>query len=371
VEKLFTVLIPDAESGHTLPVTRCLSDIKGIEIHSLSKDPKSASRYSLRSKSFRVVETDESNEIKIDYLLKAIKRTNADIIFPIDEASVYYFSKNINHFNKVVALPPIPSVEIFEKSTNKGLLAEFLTNKNIPTPKTIIANKTTEFFTKLRNMPFPVVAKPAIGHGGIGIRKFDNYEKAEKFFTEEIDNRFGDYVAQEFIDGYDIDCSILCKSGVIMAYTIQRGFIPRAHPFAAPAGIQFLKNDELLSVVNRFAKEIKYNGIAHIDLRFDNKTKSYILLEVNARYWGSITGSLIVGVNFPYLACLLAKGMSFERQDYRHGIYVEYVTATKKLFRGIFHKMDHKIRLKESDYKYILRDPIAEIYNIFRRKAHR
>jgi biotin carboxylase len=368
---LFTVLIPDAESGHALPVIRCLSEIKGLVIHTLSKDPKASLRYSLRSRSFRIAEIDENNELKADFIIKAIRRTNADIIFPVDEAAVNFFSRNLEQFKKIVDLPPIPSVDVFQKSINKYLLAEFLGDNDIPSPLTIFAGKTDEFYSKLKSMHFPVLAKPAIGNGGIGIQRLNNYEKAEKFFKEELNGFFGDYVAQEFIDGYDIDCSILCRDGEIIAYTIQRGIIPRARSFAAPGGIQFLKNDDLLNVVNRFVKQLKYNGIAHIDLRYDNLTKTYKILDVNARYWGSLTGSLLAGVNFPYLACLMAKGIKFKKPEFNHGFYTDHITATRKLIRGIFHKTDQKIRFKETDYKYILQDPIAEIYNIFRRKAHR
>jgi biotin carboxylase len=367
---LFTVLIPDAESGHALPVIRCLSEVKGIVVHTLSKDPKASLKYSFRSKSFRVAETDENNELRADFLINAIKRTNADIIFPVDEAAVNFFSKNIDRFKKIVALPPIPSVEVFQKSINKYLLAEFLASNNIPSPATIFAGKSTEFYSKLKNMQFPLLAKPAIGNGGIGIRSLNSYEKAERFFREELNGKFGDYVAQEFINGFDIDCSILCREGEIIAYTIQRGIIPRARSFAAPGGIQFLKNDDLFDVVRKFVKQIKYNGIAHIDLRYDNLTKTYKILDVNARYWGSLTGSLLAGVNFPYLACLMAKGIPFEKPEFNNGFYTDHITATRKLIRGIFHKSDQKIRFKETDYKYILKDPVAEIYNIFKRKAH-
>ena len=367
----FTVLIPDAESGHAVPVIRCLSEVKGLVVHTLSKDPKASLKYSFRSRSFRVAETDENNELKTDFIINAIKRTNADIIFPVDEAAVDFFSKNMDQFKEIVALPPIPSVEVFQKSINKYLLAEFLASSNIPSPETIFAGKSTEFYSKLKNMHFPVLAKPAIGNGGIGIRSLKNYEKAEKFFKEEMNGCYGDYVAQEFIDGYDIDCSILCQDGEIVAHTIQRGIIPRSRSFAAPGGIQFLKNDDLFNVVKKFVKEIKYNGIAHIDLRYDNLTKTYKILDVNARYWGSLTGSLLAGVNFPYLACLMAKGMPFKKPEFNNCFYTDHITATRKLIRGIFHKSDQKIRFKETDYKYILQDPVAEIYNIFRRKANR
>ena len=165
--------------------------------------------------------------------------------------------------------------------------------------------------------------------------------------------------------------SLLAKDGKILAFTIQKGFIKRSNVFVASAGIKFLYNEKLYDNVDRLIKKLNFSGIAHLDLRYDMKQDEFKVIEVNPRFWGSLTGSVQAGVNFPYLACLAGMGVKFELPQYNHCRYIDHSTALKSMIKYPFARDDSRVKYKETDIKYILFDPIAEFVNIMKRRANR
>ena len=116
-----------------------------------------------------------------------------------------------------------------------------------------------------------------------------------------------------------------------------------------------------------FIKALNYSGVAHIDLRYDVKDKTYKIIDVNTRFWGSLTGSQIVGVNFPYLTVLAGLGIEFSIPEYKQGRYIDHTTAAKRMIQEIFSNKKDKINFYETDFKFIFKDPLSEFINIFQR----
>jgi len=142
---------------------------------------------------------------------------------------------------------------------------------------------------------------------GAGIVFFTNQAELEVFFTNQAElEQFlrnqedsADFIIQEFIQCYDLSCSVLCRNGEILAYTIQRGVIPGRERFQPPAGIEFVHQEQVIKNVKRLMQALKWSGIVNIDFIYDENDKQAKILEVNPRYWQSLLGSLFAGVNFP------------------------------------------------------------------------
>lgn len=265
------------------------------------------------------------------------------------------------------AITPVPSHEIFKVATDKWLLTNFLAQNQVLGPPTILYTADQNFYKRLHELSFPVLTKPVRGHGGKGIKRFDNPAAVLNFLKNVTKERTLQYIVQNYIHGYDVDCSVLCYEGKVLAYTIQRAVIGRSKRYAAPAGIEFIKDDQVLDIVNRLIAALNWNGIAHIDLRYDSQDGQIKVIEVNARYWGSLTASLIVGVNFPYLSCLAALDLTFPIPDYRHDYFIEYKTAMQEKLLKLLGKNNIHVKFKNTDLGYLVADPFAEIFNLYRR----
>ena len=362
-----SVLIPDGESGHALIVARCLAQIPDLELHILSKDPWAALRFSRRRQMYCPCPAHEGDNRYLDAINQAVKRTHADIILPVEEPAVQFLSLNRHTIAAWAATVPVPSPDIFEVATDKWSLAEFMNKNQIPGPPTILYTADKIFEQSLHELPFPVLAKPTRSDGGKGIRRFENPAEVVHFLRRMSGESPFQYIIQSVVHGYDVDCSVLCKDGRILAHTIQKGFIQRPKSFSAPAGIQFIQDDRVFDVVSRLVSALNWSGIAHIDLRYDNQDNQMKVIEINARYWGSLTGSLIVGVNFPYLSCLAGLNTSFPIPNYRLDRFIEHTTAIRQNVRRLLRKSSLFFNFKETDFGYILADPLAEVVNKLRR----
>jgi hypothetical protein len=168
------------------------------------------------------------------------------------------------------------------------------------------------------------------------------------------------YLVQSYIHGHDIDCSVLCQDGSLLAYTIQYGLVANAIRFRAPPAIQFVHDDRVLQVVESLVSRLKWSGVAHIDLRYDSDRERLYLLEINGRYWGSLFGSLCAGVNFPYLACLTAMNEKFPLPDFQDG----YFSSIGAHLRHTWKSPLKLAQLHRTPLRFGLADPLPELVRL-------
>ncbi len=381
-----SVLIPDGESTLTKHVVHCLAYFENVEIHILSKDPRASIRNSRFVKSFHAYDAERIgtvsfpsdnkvnaylNEIvtfhhydlaKGDALVSEISdratRVKADIIFPVDEHIVKILAARKDDLRRSALLAPLPSVETFVTAIDKWQLASNLKGSDVPHPATVRYSKGGSE-EAIRQLQFPVIIKPIDQGNALGIRTFDTPEALLTFFEDQSLQH--QYIVQPLIDGYDIDCSCLCQDGKILAYTIQRGILSGKNRFAAAVGIEFLQDDRVLKVTEKLMKRLNWSGVAHMDLRYDRQADEIKVIEINARYWGSLLGSLNAGVNFPELAIRTARGESFPVPSYTHNRYFMGRSPMKKLWTSRFGPSEERVHLRDTSLFFTLRDPMPAV----------
>ncbi|TEU11858.1 MAG: ATP-grasp domain-containing protein, partial [Anaerolineales bacterium] len=255
-------------------------------------------------------------------------------------------------------------------ANNKWLLFKLMQEHGIPTIPTVLCTLDSDFEQQIRHLEFPVLIKPVMAWGGEGIQRFDNvsqlYEFLEQCDSEKIKNR---YIVQSFLTGYVGGLNILCQQGQMLAYTIQQGFIPNPQEYAAAAAVQFVEREGVLDVATKLISALKYNGVANIDMFYDAEDNQVKILEVNARFWGSLRGSYVAGVSFPYLACLAALDIPFPAPDYELTRYIHSKTALKEGILSVLGRSQYeKFPLEETGLRYMLADPVAETLRALRQQ---
>ena len=71
----------------------------------------------------------------------------------------------------------------------------------------------------------------------------------------------------------------------------------------------------------RLLGPIGSHGVAMMEYKEDRRTGDFVLMEVNGRFWGSLELAVEAGVDFPFLACQLARGVPPEAPaPYRLGV---------------------------------------------------
>lgn len=339
IESIINVLIPDGDQVHALEVIRCLSIDKKIKIHVLSTKKWVQPRFSRYISSFTFFSPNLTEQETLEVIKQNILIKNIDILLPVYVNKIRFISKHRSFFQQLSKLI-IPNLEDFDTANDKLKLDRFLEKRSINKPVTY---EISEFDPTNKNINFPIILKPVYGVGGEGIKKVNNV--SELISYKKRINSKEKYIIQHYIKGYDIDMSVLCKEGKILAFTIQKGILQRnIESFEAPIGIQFLFEERIYDLIKKTMTSLNWSGVAHIDLRYDSNENDFKIIEINPRYWGTLEGSKKVGVNFPYLHCLTSLGIDFKMPDFQHEKFI------KK--SGILKIIKSKISLKDEGYEF-------------------
>lgn len=353
------VLIPDGNSTWALSVMNCLSSNSDYKLFVLSDKKRTATKFSKHTFYYKYYKrtTDQDWLEKIN---KEVDLQNISVIIPIAENEIKFFIKNSLLLSNLVKIIHLPHLKDFETAIYKHKLSTFLNQHNLPHPNYHYFDSLESYKNETFSLKFPVLLKPLHEKGGDGILKFNNQSKLEKYINKYSD--FKDLFIQEYIEGYDIDCSVLCLKGEVLTHTIQKGNLSGHNIFAPQLGFDFLKNDTLLSVVKELMRKLNWSGVAHIDLRYDTKENNYKVIEINARFWGSIEGSKFAGVNFPDLAIQLAMYNTIETVEFREIQYMRLKGVLKTIKRNPSFLFKKKFLLNNSETKSFLKDPIPTCY---------
>lgn len=347
-----SVLIPDGESPFAYHVAACLAQVKDVKIHILSKKSNAPVRYSRATGSFRVLAQGED---LAEAAAEFCSRTHVDLIMPVDMEGIYYFAQRRERVERAAKLFLMESAENLRRVWDKSCLAHILREKRIPHPFTVTGR--SEFEDASADLTFPVLIKPRLSGGGDGIVRYD---RREELLARMDGNFFDRFLVQEYVEGENIDCSVLCRGGEILAYTVQKELYPNPEGYQPAEAVEFVHHCGAFERAAELMSALRWNGVAHIDMRIRASDGGVLIIELNPRYWGSIEGSLYAGVNFPYLALLASRGETFPRPAYRDGRYMSALAAFKRILR----RQPALNLFRETNFWSNVKDPLPVIIRL-------
>jgi len=365
VEKnIYSILIPDGECSSLQNVLYCVSHLKNIRLFVMSTKRNHHLRYSRHV--YRYLYFPQKTHVAdwIKDINQVVEECGIDVIMPIWDRGI---KKLIEHKSLLQSdkLIPLPSLDNFITASNKGLLAKHLDRVGITVPKTMPLSLEIIQKREQLTLAFPILAKPLNSGNGRGILKFENQDALAKHF--EFIGLKEEYILQEFKRGVDFSCNVLCYEGEILAYTIQKGTLWDSKPFTAQVGMDFVHHDPLNQMMKKLMKSLHWSGVANIDLLFDSEAEVFYVLEINPRFWNSLTASLMAGVNFPQLLIQLTIDKNIKPQVYKQFSYVN-LHGLKQLY-----KKDKALLFKtgfiwnNTPLRYKIDDPIPIFYKFLRR----
>lgn len=366
----FTVLIPDGDSFFALPVLQCLGRMKNVTVYVLSNSPWTSIRFSRYTKQLFLCPMEDGDQGRLNALLRIVKERKIDVVLTIDEPTIRYLAENGGELRKYTAIAPLPKVETFDIVSNKWLFSQWLIKNMIQIPTTVLYQSDESIEKNLSILTFPVLIKPIKGNGGIGIKFFDDPVSLREYCKSHI--RPDEYIIQSFIHGYDVGCSVLCIDGKILACTMQQRAVNLPMTFSPFTNIDFLFDSRIYEIAEKIMDKLNWSGVAHIDLRYDEKENNYTILEMNPRFWQSVVGSFYAGVNFPYLSSVAALKRDLPEVFFKHIHYVNPNTAIKIRLQSIFIRKSELQPFDGSKLEMHLKDPVPQIFtvcqNIYKRR---
>jgi predicted ATP-grasp superfamily ATP-dependent carboligase len=108
------------------------------------------------------------------------------------------------------------------------------------------------------------------------------------------------YIAEAYFDGIGGGISVLAEDGVILQ-AFQHRRLREGLGAASSYRLSEPLNAAMLDACNKIMADVKHTGVCMFEFRTNEETGKWILLETNARFWGSMPLPLALGVDFPLL----------------------------------------------------------------------
>ncbi len=301
------------------------------------------------------------------------------VLFPTSDRAVYVLSKWHGELSKYY-LVPTPPWETTRYAYNKKLTHLLATELGIPTPNTFFPRDADE----LKELPFdfPVILKPSI------IANFYPVTNRKAFLVRNRDELIHYYhyvssiipkdeiMVQDVIPGGPKNLYSFCSlfsGGTVKAKIMARRV--RQHPMDFGSATTFAftcEVPELESFSVSLLRRMNYHGLSEVEFMFDDRSKTFKLLEINPRTWGWHTLGARAGVNFSALLFRNMNNESVQVDSYEKDVkWVREVTDIPIVLLEMMKK-----RLKFGDYLkslkgkrelavYSSRDPLPFLAELF------
>jgi predicted ATP-grasp superfamily ATP-dependent carboligase len=294
------VLVVNAKSAPALAVIRSLGR-KSIDIIGASNSSDDFPLYSKYCKSKIILRTDEKDTAKrISELLDIVKKHRPDVFLPImSESILRVLSRNKAEFENYTRLF-VPSYEQFTALSNKAELIRHMLSVDIPTPKTFFIENDASLEIAKINAAFPVVIKPYIGEGAVGIRFVDHPVDLYPQYQETV-KLFGPCFVQEFINGSKYSAIYLFNGNA----EPRRFFVHRAiREYPITGGptcyLESVKYDPIFEYGQKLLKAVDFYGLVDMEFIVDRNDGKPKIIDANPRFYGPIQCAISAGVDLPF-----------------------------------------------------------------------
>jgi len=324
------VLVTDAENRKSLALVRALGQ-RGAYVCAAGPRSSAMSLFS-RYASSRVVYPDPSRspERFVAFMLRHLERERYDVLLPTSDYTVHAISRHRQDFAQRVGVP-VPDFDVLQSVHDKAVLLRAAREMGIDTPDTWVPSSREELRELASRLSYPCIMKPRRGAGATGLRRIGSAAelvRAWAAWPTGADLAF-DYslpVIQEYVPGEVHDVSCLFDRGrAVAAHTQVR---LKTYPPGAGMGVvdQTTWEPELRNTGLALLRRLGWHGPAQVEFIQDARDGGYVLLEVNGRFWGGLGLSIRSGIDFAYLACLVARGTRpAEAFDYRVGLTYRWI----------------------------------------------
>lgn len=262
-----------------------------------------------------------SNYTFNESLLTIINKYETDklIYFPVSDQCNLLLYHFVNKYPSKKILYLLPEIEAYSLCINKDNFEKFCHTNNFLTPRKYEYEEVrADNFTN-----YPLIVKPTIGTGSKGIFFIESKEDLEKL--EKINLR--NHLIQERIQSIEVlGAFFLFHKGELVAYYGHR----RLRTSPATGGVTVCSitdyNEDLKEIGTKLLKKLDFNGIAMIEFLYDEKDKSYKIIELNPRAWGSYLLGEFIGADFTEKYIKILKGEDVSQNNIKIGdFYIKWL----------------------------------------------
>jgi len=305
-------LVLDANQRSSLAVTRSLGP-RGVSVYTADCTDRSlagCSRWS--SANLRCPSAEAAPSEFSAWVSTIVRELEVEVIFALTEVS----SRTLlaSEDAAVRKLLPFPDAATLELLADKARLLVLATSLGIPCPATTLYERGLDL--RPHDLPaYPLVLKPTRSHVLVegrwmptGVRVVADKAELELLLATDPILAEHPVLVQEYVPGRGAGIFALYAHGQPVAFFAHR----RLREKPPSGGVSVLSESvalapELLGYAKQLLDRSAWHGVAMVEFRVTPEGRPY-LMEVNARFWGSLQLAIDSGVDFPWLLWRVSHG---------------------------------------------------------------
>lgn len=299
------ILVLDADQPSALAIVRALGE-RGLPVTVASSSEKPLAGYSRHALDVLQYPDPLAEEHAfIAWLGDSLCARQFDLVMPVTERTLVPLLRHRERLDdRRIAMAPSDALEQVLDKERTNNLAESL---GIPVPRSITAVAIEDIDQAEAELGYPLVVKPARSVGSDSNQRVQlsvSYAHSRTELELRLRHvlRFGPAILQELFQGDGVGIELLADHGVIR-YAFQHR---RLHEVPLTGGGSSLRISEkiipeLLEASTRLMRALDWHGVAMVEFKYNPQDKTYRLMEINGRFWGSLPLAIAAGANFPVM----------------------------------------------------------------------
>lgn len=259
-------------------------------------------------------------------LLSLASRPDVRTIAPLQEADAYVLSKYRSEFAEHVPTP-WPTLETLRDAQDRIRLVEAARNAGVAVPETHPLDEIEDWdrnrivkarYALLTSEYIPSLSETYSAKGALT----RHLEPGTEPDVEAISAEMGHVpIAQEFVPGSEYAVWALCDHGEPVTICQRRRVRGFKYTGGASVCRQTMYDPELDSIGRALLDELDWHGLASVQFIEDATTDEYKLMEINPRFWASVSCAVKAGLDFPYYYWRFADDGTFRTDsEYETGV---------------------------------------------------
>lgn len=268
-------------------------------------------------------------------LTTLLRREAFDVVIPCDERTLLPFSRFRDLLSPLahLAIPDPRAVDVlFDKHETRALARA----AQVPVAPGRLVTAADTADGVIAEFGLPVAAKPRRSYylntlyaRGKVLIATDAASLGKALGRMEE----GLWLVEAFVPGRGLGVSVLASKGrVLQAFQHHR---VREDASSSYYRVSAPLSPALLAACEAIVSALSYTGVAMFEFRLDDVSGRWVLLEINARPWGSMPLPLALGIDFVgRWVCLLVDGVETPSRSYRVGVYGRNLIADLQTLRA-------------------------------------
>lgn len=331
------VLLLDGTNRNTLAIARHLGRDHGIEVDVVAQT-RNAISFRSRYVRRRILCADPRKDEAgfVECLLRILSEAPYDLLMPVGFRTYEICANHADEFRRHARLI-VTSVTNIGLASRKSATYAQAEQLGIACPRTHVLAAVDEIESLAPS--FPAVIKAPF-ESGINIVEYarDRSDLTLRFRRLCARHAFAAPdlpLVQEYVRGEGYGYFAYYENGVC-----RRDFMHhriREYPTTGGASscAEAWFDPVLRGLGRRLLDHLRWEGVAMVEFRKRIDTGQYVLMEINAKFWGSLDLALVCGVDFPFFLCRRSLGEEVPASD-----VFEYRRFQWILNGELFHVLD-------------------------------